>query len=88
MEFINAPRNLVSAIDKPSVTALIEETPFKLARFAGYLDDRSEEVRNSIQRGTERAPRSAVVGRLRPFAAFALVQRYNVTGMHGMSLRW
>ena len=55
---------------------------------SSYLDNRDYEAFHASPRATQRALRCATFTRLRAFSAFALEQRYNVTGMHGMSLRW
>jgi hypothetical protein len=74
----------MSVIDKPSMAALIEQAPFQRARFAGDLRDRGTAL-TRVHAGRA-ASRCVALGAAVP--AFAFEQMYDVTGMHGVSLRW
>src|SRR4030095_4234314 len=76
---------MMSVVDKPSMATLFEQAFFQRARFAGDLRDRGGEGSELSPRATEGARQC--VGFAATVPAFAFEQLYNVTGMHGMSLR-
>src|SRR5260221_13291870 len=77
---------MLSVVDKPSMSAQIEQALFQRARFAGDLRDRGREARDLRPRAAEQTPQRVAFDGAVP--AFAFEQMYNVTGMHRVSLRW
>jgi hypothetical protein len=88
MEFMKPPGNVATSavVDEPSMASLIEEAPFQSARFAGDLRDRDGEALGPRPRAAERASQCVAPDPAVP--AFAFEQMYDVTGVHGVSLRW